>query len=279
MAVFLATLSPLLMLFLCIAIGFTLKKTNVLPDGAGRVIAKLETWVFVPALNFMTMVRFCTPATLTTHATNVVLGSFSVLIAMAMALVLCRFLVQKKCAERNVYCYALTFANSGYLGDPIVLALFGEGILSYYKLFCLPINLIIYTWGVGLLTPVKEGDSPFKRLLNAPTIATILGIVCGLAGVESYMPSFLTSTLDGLKACMGPCGMLLAGVTIARYDFLGMLKKKKVYLATALRLLVLPAILVAALFGIKALANLLLGASIGNDVLFLCLFATAAPWD
>ncbi|MBO7171302.1 MAG: AEC family transporter, partial [Clostridia bacterium] len=135
MAVFLATLSPLLMLFLCIASGFTLKKTNVLPDGAGRVIAKLETWVFVPALNFMTMVRFCTPATLTTHATNVVLGSFSVLIAMAMALVLCRFFVQKKCAERNVYCYALTFANSGYLGDPIVLALFGEGILSSSEIF------------------------------------------------------------------------------------------------------------------------------------------------
>ena len=277
MAIFLATLSPLLMLFLCIAIGFTLKKTNVLPDGAGRVIAKLETWVFVPALNFMTMVRFCTPDTLTTHATNVVLSSFSVLIAMALAILLCRFFIRQKCAERGVYCYALAFANSGYLGDPIVLALFGEGILSYYKLFCLPINLVIYTWGISQLTPAKDGASPLKRLLNVPTIASFLGIACGLLGVGSHMPSFLTSTLDGLKACMGPCGMLLAGITIARYDFLGMLKKKKVYMATALRLLVLPAVLVAALFGIKSLANLLLGMTIGNDVLFLCFFATAAP--
>ena len=277
MTVFLATLSPLLMLFSCIAIGFSLKKTGVLPEGAGKAIAKLETWVFVPALNFMTMARFCTVDTLSTHATNIVLASFSVAIALGLAIFLSRFFVREKCAERGVYRYALAFANSGYLGDPIVLALFGEGILSYYKLFCLPINLVIYTWGVSVLTPAKEGASPLKRLLNAPTIATLVGILFGLLSVNTYMPAFLISTLDGLKACMGPCGMLLAGVTIARYDLLSMLKKKKVYGATILRLFVLPAVLVTALFGIKTLANLLLGSSIGNDVLFLCLFATAAP--
>ena len=71
--------------------------------------------------------------------------------------------------------------------------------------------------------------------------------------------------------------MLLAGVTIARFDFIGMLKKKKVYVATVLRLVFIPAVLIATLCGIKTLANLLFRVSIGNDVLFLCFFATAAP--
>ena len=71
--------------------------------------------------------------------------------------------------------------------------------------------------------------------------------------------------------------MILAGVTIARYDFWDMLKNKKVYLATALRLVVLPAVLIAILFAIKTLANGLLHMAIGNDVLFLAFFATAAP--
>ena len=55
MNVFLATLNPMLTLFLCIAVGFVLYKCKLLPENAGSVIAKLETWVFCPALSFMTM--------------------------------------------------------------------------------------------------------------------------------------------------------------------------------------------------------------------------------
>ena len=56
-----------------------------------------------------------------------------------------------------------------------------------------------------------------------------------------------------------------------------MLKKKKVYVATALRLVILPAVIVGAIWGIKTLANLYFGASIDNTVLFLCFFSLATP--
>lgn len=186
--------------------------------------------------------------------------------------------VKENTPERGVYRYALAFANSGYIGDPIVLAMFGEAVLAYYKLFCLPLSIVIYTWGISVLTPQGSGKGAgFKRLLNAPTIAMLLGILMGLSGLGTHMPTFLVSALDSLKACMGPTAMLLAGVTIARFDFFGMLKMKKVYFATALRLVFIPAVLIAVLFGVKTLANSLFGLSIDNNVLFLCFFATAAP--
>ena len=137
---------------------------------------------------------------------------------------------------------------------------------------------MIYTWGISILTPKStEKGALFKRLFNAPTIAMLVGVVMGLSGLGEYLPGFLISALDSLKACMGPVAMLLAGVTISRFDFIGMLKNKKVYIATILRLFILPALLIAALFGVKSLANLLFDLSIGNDVLFLCFFATATP--
>jgi len=105
----------------------------------------------------------------------------------------------------------------------------------------------------------------------------LLGVAVGLTNTFGFLPDFVTSALDSLKACMGPVAMLLAGVTIARYDFLGMLKKKKVYIATALRLIVIPTVLIAALYGLKTAANTVLDMNIGNDVLFLCFFSTAAP--
>ena len=74
LATFTATLQPLLTLFLCMAIGFALKKCKVLPGNTGSVMAKLEMWVFCPALSFVTMATNCTIDTISTHAVNIFMG-------------------------------------------------------------------------------------------------------------------------------------------------------------------------------------------------------------
>ena len=278
MSVFIATLSPMLTLFLCIAAGFIFTKTKILPESSGKVMAKMETWIFCPALNFMTMVRYCTVDTISDHAINVTLATFGVLVALAIAIPLSRMFAKKNTDENGIYSYALTFGNSGYMGDPIVLALFGEAALAYYKLYCLPISLVIYTWGISVLTPKSaQNGAAWKRLLNAPTVATVAGMILGLSGLGNHLPDFLIGSMDSLKACMGPVAMLIAGACIARYDLVKMLKKKKVYIATAFRLVVLPILILAALFGAKELLGSLLGIKIGNEVLFLSFFATGTP--
>ena len=155
-ATFLATLNPMLTLFICIAVGFAVRKFNLLPENSGKVMAKMENWIFCPALSFSTMARYCTVNELSTHATNIILSSIGVAIALGMAIPLGCLFVRKKCPERGVYMYALAFANSGYVGDPVVLALFGERVLSYYKLYCLPVSIMIYLWGMSVLIPKGE---------------------------------------------------------------------------------------------------------------------------
>lgn len=278
MTAFTAVLTPMLTLFLCIAAGYTFSKCKILPEGAGKVMARLETWIFCPALNFMTMVRFCTPDSIGTHFINIMLSAIGVAFAMTLAILLSRLFIKQKSPERGIYAYGLAFANGGYMGDPIVLALFGEAALAYYKLFYLPFSLMINSWGIGLLTPNtgKKGEA-WLRLLNPSTVAMLAGIAVGLSRTGNYLPVFLINSLDMLKACMGPVAMLLAGVIIAKYDLFAMLKKTKVYVASVLRLVVLPVIQIALLFGIKTLISKIMGQPIGNDVLFLMLIATATP--
>lgn len=277
---FLATLNPMLTLFLCMAIGFIACKTKILPDNSTKVMAKMETWIFCPALSFITMARNCTVARIGTHAVNIAISCILVAIALTISITISRFFVKTKSAERGVYMYALAFANSGYVGDPLVLALFGEVALSYYKLFCLPITVTIYTWGISVLVPKRDGDSKkstLKTLMNAPTVALLLGIFAGLTGLGAILPAPIVSTLDSLRSCMGPVAMLLAGFTVARFDVKKMLKNKKVYAASLLRLTVIPTMIISALFGAKTLLGLILGTPIDNSVLFLAFFALAAP--
>lgn len=58
--VFKATLSPMLMLLICIIIGFVLRKTKILPDGSDKVLSKLLTFALAPALSFTAFSKYCT---------------------------------------------------------------------------------------------------------------------------------------------------------------------------------------------------------------------------
>ena len=275
---FLATLTPMLTMFVCIAVGFTVRKKEILPRDSGKILSKLVTWVFCPALNFATMSRNCTVETLGNHATNIILAAISVFIAMMIAIPLSRLFIRENSAERGIYAYALAFANSGYMGDPVIQMLLGDEALAYYKFFCIPISIAIYSWGMTQLVPKgAEKKSFIKSFFNAPMIATLLGIIFGLSGLGAYLPAFVGKSLDTLKVCMGPSAMLVAGFTIANYSLPAMLKKPKVYVASILRLTAIPAIIIAALFGIKTLASSLFSMDVSNDVLYLSFFAVATP--
>ena len=278
MTPFFATLTPLLTLFICIAVGFVIYKCRLMPENGAKVMAVMETWVFCPALSFMTMVRFCTIDSIGGHLTNIALATVGVAFSIMMAVFLSRFFAKKGTAERGIYTYGIAFANGGYMGDPVVQTMFGDAILACYKLYYLPLTLLINSWGVSILIPSTEKKNLFiKKLINPPTIAMLLGVVVGLSGLGKHLPAVVTNSLDALKACMGPVAMLLTGVTIAKYDVFSMFKNKKVYAVTAMRLVVMPVLVISLLYGAKTLANSIFDLSIGNDVLFLTFFATATP--
>jgi predicted permease len=98
-------------------------------------------------------------------------------------------------------------------------------------------------------------------------MALILGAVLGLLGVRQYLPDFLTDTIANLSACMGPLAMILTGFIIGNYDLKALLKNKKVYLASVLRLIVIPALVIGIFY--------LLGAN--KQVLVMSLFAFGTP--
>ena len=267
----------MLVLFCCIAIGFLLAKLGILPDNAGKTVAKLVTWVFTPALNFITMARYFTVKSLVGNLELIIIGTVTVAVAVFVAITLSKVFVRSKSPERGIYQYALTFANFGFLGDPLVLAIFGEPMLFCYKLFTLPMTVVAYTWGMSVLIPKKQGGSVLANLFNPPFIALLLGMLVGITGLTPALPAFAVNTLESLKACYGPLAMLLVGITVAHYNLSEMLVNKKVYVATLTRLVLLPAVYVT----VASLAVLFLDGvfslGIGTTVLFLMFFAYAGP--
>jgi predicted permease len=128
------------------------------------------------------MANYCTVDKLSQNLTYILLCCCGVAIALGIAIPLGRLLAGKRKSEKGVYQYSLAFANSAYMGDPLVLALFGASgdlILSYYKLYCLPISLTIYTWGLAVLVPQNGKKSGIVVIVNASNIASAIARVMG----------------------------------------------------------------------------------------------------
>ena len=272
LSTFKATLSPMLVMFLCIVIGFVLNKKKLCPENSASVLSKLENNVLIPALVINTFMKYCTVASLKEQYKLVLLSVLAVLIAIALAYPLCR-LFEKSGYKQNIYRYAMAFGNFGFMGNAIVPAILGSEALYNYMLFTLPLNIAVYTWGASILIPKEskpddgKKQNPLLRLLNPAMVSIALGAVLGLTGAEAVIPAFITTTLGNLAACMGPLAMVLTGFVIGGYDVMALIKNKKVYAASFLRLFILPALFIGLM--------LLLGAD--DQTVTYALFAYATP--
>lgn len=274
---FLFVLTPMLTLALCILLGFLLRRFRILPDNAGKVMAKLETWVFLPSLCLYTTSTYCTVSTIKMHSTNLLFSLVAAVLAIIVSYLLIRLFCKKGDPCRGVYLYALAFANSGYMGDPLIEKIINTEALAYYKIFCLPISLAIYTWGIsGMIPADKRGGGFLKKILNPPTVSLLVGVAIGLSGLGARMPEFVSDALDALRKCMGPVAMLLAGFTIGGYSIPRMLKNRRIYGASLLRLTVIPAGIIGVLFSLRLLLSAF-GLDIGPEPLFLAFFALGTP--
>lgn len=266
MDTFVATLSPMLVMGICILIGFIVRKTKVAPENTATALSRLEINVLLPALNLKTFLTYCTVESLTSRWQTVVFGAVATVLAVAMGIPLAKVFSKSK-DEFKIYRYSLIIANFGFLGNAIVPAIMGEAAMYDYMLFTIPLNILLYAWAFNSLIPEgkTEKKSVWKSLLNPTSVAMSIGIVLGLLGVGPYLPSFVNTTLANLSNCMGPLAMLLTGFVIGGYKMSDLLTNKRVYIVTLLRLTVLPAIIIGVLW--------LLGAQ--DSVLFMALFGFA----
>ena len=275
--VFNSTLSQMLMMFSLIAVGFLLRKCSCLPDNAGTTMSKLETFVFVPALNFYAQISKCNPQTFAENAPLILYGTVITVAGLLLAYPLSRLFVPqyKRSSEeayrRNIYKYAMTFGNYGFMGNFIVLGVFGQDAFFRYTLFCFPLSILCNVWGLYVLIP-KEQNAGLaanlkKGLLTPPVIGLVAGMALGLLGVSQYMPDFVMTAFDNAAACQGPVGMLLAGFVIGGYRFGDLISNKKVYVASFVRLIAIPAVLMLIL-------RLL---STPQEIMVLALIAFATP--
>ena len=256
--------------FALIAFGYFLCRKAMLPDQTGVVLSKLEVLLFLPALCFRTMVRNFRLQVIQEQGSMILVS----LVVITVTFLISRLLARRFSDNRDireVYSYSYTIPNLGYLGYPLVLALFGELMLFRYMVYAIPYQIFIYTIGIYILNPKRAWN--FKSVINPSMIALFLGIAAGMT--EIRIPAIAMETLDLAANCMAPVAMILTGFVLGAFTPKQLIMKRKVHIASWIRLLVIPLIVFIALWLLKInsetilLAVILLSMPFGlNSVIF-----------
>jgi predicted permease len=123
------------------------------------------------------------------------------------------------------------------MGLPLLAGVLGEDALLYGVISMLV--FFIFQWTHGVVT-MGGKFSLRSTFLNPGIIAVLVGVLFFAVGVR--LPSPVYNAMDFMGDLNTPLAMVIIGAQMARSDILGVLKKPKLYLTAAIKLLFVPAI-------------------------------------
>ncbi|MBE6552245.1 MAG: hypothetical protein E7665_08940 [Ruminococcaceae bacterium] len=279
MTLFYSTLEQMEFLFFLIIVGFIIVKAGILPDSTAKLLSKMESYIFIPALVMGTFNENCTAQKLTSSLSFIYAGSITIVISIIIAFTFGRFFSKDKYL-RKIYTYGLAYSNYGFMGNAVVSALFPDLFMDYL-LFTLPFSLLVYALIIpALLMPKQEKESPdnknilsviftkLKSVMNPMLIGMFIGMILGLT--ELPRPAFFDTAVSTLGSCMSPIAMLLTGMTVAKIDLKKTFKTIPIYILSFIRLIVIPLIAIGVIFAFSKLFS-----PISNE-LSICILASLA---
>ena len=137
---------------------------------------------------------------------------------------------------------ALMYSNCGFIGIPMAQGLFGSEGVMYMTAYVAAANFLLWSHGVIVMSGKADRRS-VKKVFTSPTIlAIVAGVLCFLFQIQ--IPEMAEEPLEMIAGMNTPMAMIVAGVNIAQTDLLQCLKRWRLYWLCAVRLLVMPAVLV-----------------------------------
>ena len=231
-------LEKMLIFLVLMVIGWALAKKGMLDKNSTRAISSLTINVFMCATivgSGLGMER------------SLDLGELGRLLLIVFAMQLLGYVVAAVVArvtpgepERTpVFELLMSMGNTMFIALPIVQTLYSAAASFYVALSCLPFNVLLYTYGVFRL---KNGhgaaDIRVKDMLSMPLCATVLSLLILLLHIP--VPGAVRSLISAMSGATMPLSMMVIGASLGSVSLLDAFRNGRLYLASAVRLLLVP---------------------------------------
>ena len=234
----------MLALFLLLVTGYVAYKAHVTNDDAVRYLTKLVLNVSLPA---QILVSFLSNRGKVSNMTLLEVTGISLFCYVVYFLVGVVFVIvtQTPKKQRKTYIFMLLFGNVGFMGYPVIQAVFGIDAMIYAVIFNVMFNFIVYSIGIILIGEEKAGKFNPKLLINTPMVTAVIALICFFTPIP--LPEYLNDALNYLGNLTTPLAMIIIGGTIAKMKVRELFNDWRIYVFTVFRLIVMPLAVLAAM--------------------------------
>ena len=220
-------------LFILISCGFICGKCHLLKKEDIPLLSRLVLNVGIPGVVLSSVSDGCDLAASELFLYLAAFLAFNILCAGIAKAVVKLFRIKD---DQRLYEFMYMFSNVGFMGLPVVQAVFGEEVLIYAVLFLLPNNLMLFSYGEYLIRDTR-GFS-VQGFFNPPVIASILAIVICILHLP--IPCVIGKSISYLGSITTPLAMIIIGVSLNGVPLREALKSKELILFLAVKMLILP---------------------------------------
>ena len=235
----------MILLFILILVAYIASKIKFLPANSNKVLADLVVNITNPATILYAVAT--SSHALSNGAVLSILGITILTLGGQMILAhgFTKFLrIERRPA--GVYRFMLVFSNCGFLGYPVVRALFGADAVIVASMYNLIFQILCFTYGVRQVggDPSAREFRP-KMFLTPMVVTSVLALILYLANVPFH--PMVVETLSLLDRITSPASMLVIGCVLAAYPIKTIFGRWHAYVFCLVRLIVIPVIVWAVL--------------------------------
>lgn len=208
-------INQMIELFIIISIGFIANKTNIMNEDINKGLSKIILYISLPAMVIAAVLNNDHMLSNKDVLTLLMLSLFMYLFLIFVAFIFGLFLRVPK-ERKGIYKFLIIFGNIGFMGFPVVNAIFGSNAVFYASIFQVPFCFLSYTIGTFLIAGKEKMPPVWKAFLQPGVISAVLALILYLCNV--HLPAFISQTVECVGKITTPGSMLIIGSTIATYS-------------------------------------------------------------
>lgn len=234
-------LQQMIIFFLIMLIGYVCRKVGVFSETTGKTISGIVINIGNPALIIASGMN---PEVLENRG-KLLLTLVVALVFFAIMFVIAELLPRVLRADREdygAYQVMTIFSNIGFMGYPLLDAMYGSEAVIHAAIFNLLYSVLIYTYGIRKMHPGGEREKlGLKQFLNVGVISCLIAVVLYLSRLP--VPMLLEDTATRIGAITGPLSMLVIGDSLAQIPLRDLFTDVRLLVFSVFKLLLLPALL------------------------------------
>ena len=245
---FILTAQQVGVLFALIAVGYVCRKANFLSDAFVKGCVNLLLLIVTPCLIVHVFQRPFTGTALANLGLALAFAFAAHLIGIVFAEISFRRTDER---QRGVLKFATVFSNGGFMAIPLEYALLGPDGAFYGALYVVMFNFLCWTYGLKVMCGHLKDMNHRILFINPGTVGIAIGLPLFLT--STTLPVILHDPIKYIADLNTPLAMIVIGFYLADARFAAYFRCVPALVASVLRLLVIPALVLAGLVAARGM--------------------------